>query len=555
MFATTRVSPEAPDRCHPHDGPMTTRLAAISLLTAGLVAGVLTVAPQPAGATARVHSDFNGDGWSDLAVGSPDEDSTAADAGSVQISFGGSAGLAHDTVRTITQTTFGFADDDGDRFGAALTTGDLDGDGYADLAIGAPGEAVQSQDGAGMVFLLYGSPSGLVTRGTTFVRQGNWSYTKAGWVGLKETPEAGDHFGAALATADFDGDGEDDLLVGSPDEDLSVGTVTYADAGVAQVVPGGVGGLDLSRDIGVQWPAHSGRFGAALAGGQLGHPRTANAGGADAVIGSPGRLGSGRALVLYGIPGTGLTMTDSLELTQTSEQDPTGLERFGAAIAIGNVSRGTPNEIVVGAPADRIGGTAAGSVFVFHPVVTSGGGVTFSGYGARWSQAGAVPGDDEGGDQFGSALAIGNFGKGDRLDLAIGAPGEDLEGHWPDADDAGNVYVLFGVGDATTGGLSATGSIGFSQDVSWVPGEGESNDRFGAGLIAGQYGGNTLWDLAIATPSEDTHDAEPFHSGEVGAGMVTVVWGGGADGFSTASGQTVRQLDDETGDHFGTALG
>lgn len=83
-------------------------------------------------------------------------------------------------------------------FGHALAAGDFDGDGFDDLAIGAPGEDVSGHDHAGAVFVLRGSASGL----------------------LEGAAHKGDWFGHALAAGDFDGDGEHDLAIGAPGADL-----------------------------------------------------------------------------------------------------------------------------------------------------------------------------------------------------------------------------------------------------------------------------------------------------------------------------------------------
>jgi hypothetical protein len=55
--------------------------------------------------------------------------------------------------------------EDGDLFGTSLATGDFDGDGYADVAVGVPGEDDASAIDAGSVTVLRGSRSGLVTTG------------------------------------------------------------------------------------------------------------------------------------------------------------------------------------------------------------------------------------------------------------------------------------------------------------------------------------------------------------------------------------------------------
>lgn len=98
------------------------------------------------------------------------------------------------------------ANEAGDLFGAAMATGDFNGDGRDDLAVGAPGEAPGTDPPSGAIFVFSGTGSGL-TSGSFYVQ------TDAGGAN-----ENNDRFGAALAACDLNGDGWDDLAVGTPGE-------------------------------------------------------------------------------------------------------------------------------------------------------------------------------------------------------------------------------------------------------------------------------------------------------------------------------------------------
>lgn len=107
---------------------------------------------------------------------------------------------------------------------------DFNGDGFADLAVGAPGEAVGAEAGAGALNVLYGSADGLQPSADIFFQ---------GSGGVPGTAEHDDAFGAAVAKGDFNGDMRFDVAVGVPDE--AVGGVTLA--GAVNVLYGSLGGL------------------------------------------------------------------------------------------------------------------------------------------------------------------------------------------------------------------------------------------------------------------------------------------------------------------------
>jgi hypothetical protein len=133
----------------------------------------------------------------------------------------------------------------GDEAGIVASAGDTDGDGYGDFLVGAPGWG-----GYGKVWLLLGSafpPSSLA--GAT-----------ASVVGLS----SGDRLGASLAAAgDFDADGHADLMLGSPGADDPA-----PDAGSALLFYGPVAGVMDAADAGVQilGPASGAQIGTGLGG-------------------------------------------------------------------------------------------------------------------------------------------------------------------------------------------------------------------------------------------------------------------------------------------------
>ncbi|MEV1238653.1 FG-GAP-like repeat-containing protein [Nonomuraea sp. NPDC049750] len=179
-----------------------------------------------AAATGAV-GDLDGDHYGDLVlrvIPSGFVDTLKADKGTIKVLYGSPDGPGRRT-RTLTQDTPGVPGSGarGDQFGFDLAAGDVDGDGYSDIAAGVPGKT-----GGGAVLLLRGGKSGPA---------GARLFTQAS-PGVPGTAEDGDRFGASVSLRDLNGDGRADLGVGAPGED---GTVVKT--GAAWVLPGSPGGL------------------------------------------------------------------------------------------------------------------------------------------------------------------------------------------------------------------------------------------------------------------------------------------------------------------------
>ena len=173
--------------------------------------------------------DFDGDGFADLAIGTPDEDSgLISDSGLVNVLYGSSTGL----TAAGNETWWDEGREAGDRFGSSLAAGDFDGDGFDELAVGAPGEDLNGFADAGAVDSLYGASDGLHRRLTT----GYWHQDRSQ---VLDNAEEGDHFGYALAAGDFNNDGNVDLAVGVCHEDIA----SKGDAGAVQVLYGSSQGI------------------------------------------------------------------------------------------------------------------------------------------------------------------------------------------------------------------------------------------------------------------------------------------------------------------------
>jgi len=343
--------------------------------------------------------DFNGDGVFDLAVGAPGESAAAGTVtaiyGEVDEGLGSGFKLWGQDVGSVAGTA-----EAGDAFGSAMAAGDFDGDGFADLAIGVPGEAIGSTTGAGLVNVIYGSASGLSSSGNKAFHQ-NTS-------GIAGTAEPGDGFGTSLAVGDYDGDGYADLAIGVPGEDVGSRT----DAGMIHVLFGRPGGLSstgqksFTQNSGMlEGTAEAGDgFGSALSSGDYDDD-----GFFDLAIGTPGEdLGSmhdpGAVNVMYG-SAQGLGSAHTRWFTQSTSGVQGNAEiddRFGVSLLSLDVDADGDHDLVISVPDEDIGSVAdAGAVHVLKG--GRGSGLVAAGDLLLWQGSG-FPGGAEAGDHAGMNL-------------------------------------------------------------------------------------------------------------------------------------------------------
>ncbi|MCM2580287.1 FG-GAP repeat protein [Streptomyces meridianus] len=164
-------------------------------------------------------------------------------AGSIAVRYGGPGGVPGSARSArIDQDTTGVpgVGESGDAFGADVSIGDVTGDGYPDVAVGAPDEDLGARDHAGAVRLLKGSASGLTGAGAQSFTQDT--------SGVPGKAESGDRFGYAVRLEDMGGDGHADLAAAASGEDVFDDGSHCAD-GSAWVLEGSGPGLATSGAV------------------------------------------------------------------------------------------------------------------------------------------------------------------------------------------------------------------------------------------------------------------------------------------------------------------
>ncbi len=498
----------------------------IGLLLRGKPLGITTTDPGTAhaqiafgggfddfGLAVASAGDVNGDGYGDLVVGAPMH---AGAGGAIFVFHGGPSGLAHanpNAADAEISAGSGVA-----LFGARVASaGDVNGDGYGDLIVGAPATTTTGEFG-GAVFVFLGSASGITATDSDDAHR------------RYDSGQTNDLLGLAVSSAgDVNGDGFGDVVFGSQfldaGEGLAEGAVFFF-LGSA----GGLIGTDLSQ-------AHA-RIESNVAGARLGGDvasvgDTNGDGYGDVIVGSPGwALGRGAAFVYQGGQ-TGITATDPLGANTLLQADIVGTNFGLFASGAGDVNGDGYDDVIVGAPTE-VTRFAQGAAFVF---LGSDVGVP---NGTPLSADTRLESDQIG--RFGTSVAAAGDVNGDGYsDVVVGAPDYDLG-----EVDEGAAFVFLG-GDSGIphgGPASAAGRIESNQ----------GGARLGlTAASAGDVDGDGFAEVVVG--------ADGFDSGGAEAGAVFVHLGGGWSGLrfvlrprQAASSQPIEPWGVAEGDSFAVEM-
>ncbi|MBK9332675.1 MAG: FG-GAP repeat protein [Ignavibacteria bacterium] len=355
---------------------------------------------------------------------------------------------------------------------SVATAGDVNGDGYSEVIVGAP-YYDNGQTDEGGVFVYHGSVNGLSLTP-------NWT---------KEINQASALFGLSVATAgDVNGDGYSDVIIGSPTYDS-----VHTDEGRAYVYYGSASGLQT----GFSWKFENNQAGANFGYSVSSAGDVNNDGYSDVIVGAPfydgGHTNEGR-MTLFNGSSLGLSITSDYNY----ESDQSNANLGFSVAAAGDVNADGYSDVIMGVHRWDWGFTNDGVIIVLH-----GNGTTFS--------FGAIRNGTQTGEFFGYSVSTAGDVNGDGYsDVIIGAPLYDNG-----QTDEGKCYAYLG------------SAIGIAATPVWTKESNEISGQFGISVsTAGDMNADGFADVILG--------GNYLENGEVDEGRAYLYLGysGGLDGGS-----------------------
>ena len=456
-----------------------------------------------AGYSVATAGDVNGDGFSDVLVGSPDRSNGQANEGRALLFLGSASGLSAVPSWSVESNQIGA------RLGASIATaGDVNGDGFSDILVGAPGfDSGQIDEGA--VFIFHGSASGPASTPTLMLQR----------------DQAGAAFGSAVSAAgDVNGDGYSDVVIGAP---LYDNTVT--DEGGIFIHHGSATGVGLVPN--------TTRF-RAVAGAQMGYSVSfagdVNGDGySDVLAGLPffsGTLSQQGQALLYRGSATGIAASPSW-----SHNGGQANANAGSSVAgLGDLNGDGYSDVAIGLPHFSNGQATEGLARVFKGTPTASGLSLTASWAYEGQQIGA---------ELGTKVAPAGDVNGDGLaDLVVGVPFRDNG-----ETDEGAAMIFHG----RTAVPTAT--------ASWTIEGGLVDAAFGECVSsAGDVNGDGFSDVLVGAPmysNGQLHEGRAMlYMGSATGLSTTPAWTAEGDQADARFGFSVRSAGDVNGDGYSDVI-
>ena len=447
-------------------------------------------APNDRFGSRTTYGDFNGDGLDDLIISAPQKDVDGIeDAGMVWVLPGISQGMGIINIAFALDLSM-FIDKNnvsmGDQWGAMISAGDFNGDGFEDLAISSPyanicddddailtvylygpSNTLCNRDNAGLIVILYGSTDGLQTDSSQVINQTT--------SGIPDSSETDDMWGATMTSGDFNGDQISDLAIGAPGEKYGL----FKSSGAVTVIYGSDEGLnpetskrfhqDTSRVPGRN--EENDQWGSSLTSGDFSQD-----GIDDLIVGSPNesigkKLQSGSITVLYGSP-DGVTATRSRRIHQGSfgvddRNEP--YDRWGSVLTTGDFDGDSRIDLVVGAPAEGTETLIRTGAITIIPGTTVG----LTSRDAKTIHQDEIPLNLEAShaDYWGDALANVDINGDGKSELLVASSSKSIGTQF----DSGIITLFWG----TNQGIIPQSVMYLDQNITGIPDDNKSMDYWG----------------------------------------------------------------------------